>query len=392
MALTHSSYANEHRNHQVKDNERLEFLGDAILDLIISEYLFKKFPDMPEGDYTQVTFIRMDPNTTENVWANLWNDSAALDIPTNGTNCFEIAEGQWSSATGTWGNYSELDTLYLKPNRNWIGSNARFVMYLFAGDSPATWVPMTETNDGYYSAEISEGNYTKVIFTRMNPGVTVNAWEAVWNDAIEQKIPAQNTNCFILDEGQWSSASGSWDVYVPTEAPTEAPTEEPTEFTERKITVKEGDVVNFWVELAIPEDTPDVAGWDLNMYYDSEMFTMNKDFADGNGFAAGNEAIDYALGLSDKAVSLPGGALIQASIKDGKVKFADINARGLGFNGKNTKLVCIQLTAIASGKTTLSYEMLDIVDVNVQDTYIDKADGNKPAGGAEYTINYSITK
>ena len=53
-ALTHSSYANEHRNHRVKDNERLEFLGDAILDLIISEYLFKKYPDMPEGDLSKI--------------------------------------------------------------------------------------------------------------------------------------------------------------------------------------------------------------------------------------------------------------------------------------------------------------------------------------------------
>lgn len=53
-ALTHSSYANEHRNYHVKDNERLEFLGDAILDLIISEYLFKKYPDMPEGDLSKI--------------------------------------------------------------------------------------------------------------------------------------------------------------------------------------------------------------------------------------------------------------------------------------------------------------------------------------------------
>lgn len=53
-ALTHSSYANEHRNHHTKDNERLEFLGDAILDLIISEYLFKKYPDMPEGDLSKI--------------------------------------------------------------------------------------------------------------------------------------------------------------------------------------------------------------------------------------------------------------------------------------------------------------------------------------------------
>ncbi len=52
-ALTHSSYANEHRNKNVKDNERLEFLGDAILDLVISEYLFKKYPQMPEGDLSK---------------------------------------------------------------------------------------------------------------------------------------------------------------------------------------------------------------------------------------------------------------------------------------------------------------------------------------------------
>ncbi len=342
--------------------------------------------DIPEGDYTKVTFIRMDPNKPENVWGNLWNDSAAFDIPTNGTNCFEVAEGQWSSANGTWGNYSELNTLYFKPSNNWINSHARFAMYLFAGDKPATWVSMTETEayDGYYSAEIPEGDYTKVIFARMNPGATVNSWEALWNDALEQKIPAQNTNCFTVDEGQWSSATGKWSVY--------APTEEPTEFTERKVTVREGNVVNVWVEVSIPEDGVDVAGWDLNMYYDSDMFTVNDKFADGYGFAAGNEAIDYALGLSEKEASLPGGSLVQASFNEGRVKLADIDARGLKLNGKNTKLVCIQLTAIANGRTTLAYEMSDIVDVNLQDTYIDKADNNKPAGGAEYKINCSVIR
>ncbi|WP_010166835.1 ribonuclease III [Candidatus Epulonipiscium viviparus] len=53
LALTHSSYANEHREQGVKDNERLEFLGDAILDLIVSEYLFKKYPESQEGDLSK---------------------------------------------------------------------------------------------------------------------------------------------------------------------------------------------------------------------------------------------------------------------------------------------------------------------------------------------------
>ncbi|ONI43051.1 ribonuclease III [Candidatus Epulonipiscium fishelsonii] len=53
QATTHSSYANEHRNKNIKDNERLEFLGDAILDLIVSSYLFKKYPHLHEGDLSK---------------------------------------------------------------------------------------------------------------------------------------------------------------------------------------------------------------------------------------------------------------------------------------------------------------------------------------------------
>lgn len=53
-AITHRSFANEHRNSQLKDNERLEFLGDAILDLIISKYLFDKYQAMPEGDLSKI--------------------------------------------------------------------------------------------------------------------------------------------------------------------------------------------------------------------------------------------------------------------------------------------------------------------------------------------------
>lgn len=51
-ALTHRSYLNENPKWGVPHNERLEFLGDAVLELIISEYLFKKFPDKQEGELT----------------------------------------------------------------------------------------------------------------------------------------------------------------------------------------------------------------------------------------------------------------------------------------------------------------------------------------------------
>lgn len=52
-AFSHSSYANEKRKQGIESNERLEFLGDAVLELVISEYIYKNFPKMPEGELTK---------------------------------------------------------------------------------------------------------------------------------------------------------------------------------------------------------------------------------------------------------------------------------------------------------------------------------------------------
>ena len=52
QALVHRSFINEHPDFRVGHNERLEFLGDAVLEIIITEYLFINFPDKPEGDLT----------------------------------------------------------------------------------------------------------------------------------------------------------------------------------------------------------------------------------------------------------------------------------------------------------------------------------------------------
>lgn len=52
-ALTHTSYANEFKMYTIEHNERLEFLGDAILDAIISDELFRRYPQLPEGELTK---------------------------------------------------------------------------------------------------------------------------------------------------------------------------------------------------------------------------------------------------------------------------------------------------------------------------------------------------
>ncbi len=53
-ALAHSSYANERWHDGLKSNERLEFLGDSILGMQVADYLYRNFPDRPEGDLTRM--------------------------------------------------------------------------------------------------------------------------------------------------------------------------------------------------------------------------------------------------------------------------------------------------------------------------------------------------
>ena len=53
-ALSHSSYANERWHDSLKSNERLEFLGDSVLGMLVADYLYRNFPDRPEGDLTRM--------------------------------------------------------------------------------------------------------------------------------------------------------------------------------------------------------------------------------------------------------------------------------------------------------------------------------------------------
>nr|WP_142393256.1 ribonuclease III [Alkalicoccus urumqiensis] len=67
QAFTHSSYVNEHRIRPHDDNERLEFLGDAVLELAISQYLFKLFDHMSEGEMTKLrAAIVCEPSLAKN--------------------------------------------------------------------------------------------------------------------------------------------------------------------------------------------------------------------------------------------------------------------------------------------------------------------------------------
>jgi ribonuclease-3 len=70
-ALTHSSYSNEDKSYNKVNNERLEFLGDAVLSITVSRYIFDKFPDYPEGDLTKLRSQVVCEDTLSLVAANL---------------------------------------------------------------------------------------------------------------------------------------------------------------------------------------------------------------------------------------------------------------------------------------------------------------------------------
>lgn len=55
-ALTHRSYANEHQDGTM-DNERLEFLGDSVLDFIVADWAYRRFPELPEGDLDRKSVV-----------------------------------------------------------------------------------------------------------------------------------------------------------------------------------------------------------------------------------------------------------------------------------------------------------------------------------------------
>lgn len=70
-AFTHRSYLNEHKRGEWEHNERLEFLGDAVLELVVTEFLYKKYPNKPEGDLTLYRSALVNAVTLAGVADNL---------------------------------------------------------------------------------------------------------------------------------------------------------------------------------------------------------------------------------------------------------------------------------------------------------------------------------
>ena len=71
QAFVHRSYINENKHLGLSHNERLEFLGDAVLELVITEYLYEKYPEKTEGDLTSYRSALVNADTCSEVAENL---------------------------------------------------------------------------------------------------------------------------------------------------------------------------------------------------------------------------------------------------------------------------------------------------------------------------------
>lgn len=78
QAFTHRSYLNEHRNSGLEHNERLEFLGDAVLELVVTNFLYKTYPKKPEGDMTAYRSALVNAQTLAGVAETLGLNSYLL--------------------------------------------------------------------------------------------------------------------------------------------------------------------------------------------------------------------------------------------------------------------------------------------------------------------------
>lgn len=167
---------------------------------------------IPAG-YPSVIFCRMNPDKAENNWDNKWNQTPDLDVNESYGKYYYITGwniGEWQVPGFE---FPAITTLYLKPNSNWLQSNARFAAYFFNDNiGKNKWVSMTDTNsDGIYEVTIpTDYSYPNVIFCRMNPGAAANDWGNKWNQTSNLTISTRRNNLYTINDGSWDA--GWWSI------------------------------------------------------------------------------------------------------------------------------------------------------------------------------------
>ena len=134
------------------------------------------------------------------------------------------------TATVTFNGQTYTDTktfkiLYLAPNTNWKSADAEFALYAF-NSTTSCWTDMYAVSDSIYAVEVPDGDWTGIIFCRMNPSRTENRWnmsgesgkvKPVWGQTNNLTVPANSDNLYTIPEGEnvWNTSdiNGTWSFF-----------------------------------------------------------------------------------------------------------------------------------------------------------------------------------
>ena len=169
----------------------------------------------------QLKFADEYGNFYSSTFKDKWHGDNAVTPSGDGNYIVPMTESNYTFYFKLYSNNStqvyataDKSVLYLTPNSNWTQANARFAAYFFK-DGGNTWVDMTDTNsDGTYEVSIPNGNYTNVIFCRMNPSTNNNNFnEGVkWNQTGDLTINQNDLrNRYTVPNNAWdNSDDNNW--------------------------------------------------------------------------------------------------------------------------------------------------------------------------------------
>ncbi len=266
---------------------------------------------------SNIIFVRMDPNTSENTWDNKWNQTTAVKYGHNANTCFVLYENEKEGATGVWTQFigstypptvttapttapttvvNTDKTIYFIPSSNWCEADARFAAFVWNDAGESTFISLTKNYDTTYLAKVPE-KYTDIIFVRMNPASIENTWENRWGQTVDLKIPDGSGSCFTVNKDEWDSATGKWSYYylTPTTVP---PIDSQPVTTEPTAPVNEVSIFGD-IELTLEATDENISSGSIELQADTYKFNVNHNGTTlgFNGTYTDTATIDYSGGF-----------------------------------------------------------------------------------------------
>ena len=137
---------------------------------------------VPQG-YASVIFCRMNPTATANNWDNRWNQTNDLNVPTDGTNLYVVADGAWSNGNGSWTTYAPATEEPVEPETPAAGSEITVAKFLEMADTANEFVLTGEitrvVNETYGNFDLTDATGTIYIYGLLTPeGTAQQQWAA----------------------------------------------------------------------------------------------------------------------------------------------------------------------------------------------------------------------